>query len=118
MRWRVGLLLGYVLLVAISLPSESIYQRDEVFYADAVRTMLAQGDLLVPEYDGEPRLEVAVAYQDRAVAFEPIAKPRPQQRPAAAARVVRGSRPPAADHPWKRYPAVEKPAAERGRLWK
>lgn len=61
--------------------------------------------------------ELRVLYEDRVVAFEPIAKPWPKERPAVVPRAG-AVRPPAADHPWRRYPAVEKAAARRGGLWK
>lgn len=60
--------------------------------------------------------ELRVVCQDREVAFERIARPWPKERPAAGPRVVKGARPPAAEHPWKRYPAVEKPIAEKAAL--
>jgi hypothetical protein len=60
--------------------------------------------------------ELRVVYQDREVAFERIARPWPKERPAAGPRVVKGARPPAAEHPWKRYPAVEKRIAEKAAL--
>ena len=60
--------------------------------------------------------ELRVLYQDRVVAFEPIAKPWPKERPSAVPQVVRGQRPPPADHPWKRYPAVKKRVAGKAAL--
>lgn len=64
-----------------------------------------------------------VLYEDREVAFERIAQPWPKERPAVAPRGVKRARPAAADHPWKRYPAVKKRVAgktalPREGLWK
>ena len=72
--------------------------------------------------DGAPR----VMFGTREIRFAEIAKPWPREKAASAAgtqqRVV-GGRTPAADHPWRRYPAMEKRAAEnwaltRDGLWK
>jgi transposase len=59
--------------------------------------------------------ELRVMYEDREVAFERIARPWPKQRSTAAPR-VQTARPPAAEHPWKRYPAVQQQAAGKAAL--
>ena len=63
---------------------------------------------------------------DQAVQFAEIPKPWPNRKAAASAgpqQRVTGRRAPAADHPWRRYPAVEKrragkSALTREGLWK
>ena len=60
--------------------------------------------------------QLRVLYEDREVAFEPLARPQPQRYAEPQPR--KAPRPPAADHPWRRYPAVEKTARRRGGLWK
>ncbi len=62
--------------------------------------------------------ELRVVHQDREVAFEPLAQPQPQRPAEPRPRRAPRPRPPAADHPWRRYPAVEKTARRRGGLWK
>ncbi len=67
-----------------------------------------------------------VMYSDQAVRFTEIAKPWPDEKAAAGVGTqqrVTARRTPAADHPWRRYPAVEKQTAEkraltRDGLWK
>ena len=72
--------------------------------------------------DGAPR----VIFADQQIRFAEIAKPWPNEKAASAVGTQQrfvGGRTPAADHPWRRYPAVEKRAAEkqaltRDGLWK
>ncbi|MDA1313750.1 MAG: hypothetical protein O2968_10480, partial [Acidobacteria bacterium] len=55
---------------------------------------------------------------DHEIRFAEIAKPWPNEKAAAVGtqqRVTAG-RTPAADHPWRRYPAVEKRVAEKAAL--
>ena len=58
--------------------------------------------------------DLRVLHQDLKVAFEPLARPQPQRH--AEPRPRRAPlpplpRPPAADHPWRRYPPVKKNGA-------
>ena len=62
--------------------------------------------------------ELRVLHQDREVAFEPLARRQPQSYAEPPPRKARWPQPPAADHPWRRYPAVEKTARRSGGLWK
>ena len=65
--------------------------------------------------------ELRVLHQDREVAFELLARRQPQrpvEPPPHRALQPPLPRPPAPDHPWRRYPAVEKTARRRGGLWK
>ena len=67
-----------------------------------------------------------VVFGTREIRFAEIAKPWPNEKAATAAgprQGVAGGRTPAADHPWRRYPAVKKRVAEktaltRDGLWK
>ncbi|MFQ5741833.1 MAG: ISNCY family transposase [Acidobacteriota bacterium] len=67
-----------------------------------------------------------VMFADQEIRFAEIAKPWPSEKAAAAAgprQGVAGGRTPAADHPWRRFPAVKKRLAEkraltRDGLWK
>ncbi len=67
-----------------------------------------------------------VMFADQEIRFTEIAKPWPSEKAATAVGTQQrfgGGRTPAADHPWRRYRAVEKRAAEkralpRDGLWK
>jgi len=65
--------------------------------------------------------ELRVLFAGQPIRFVEIEQPWPREKAARAVdpvpRRAAGGKP-AADHPWRRYPAVEQPAAERGGLWK
>lgn len=63
--------------------------------------------------------ELRVLFADRQVRLIEIGRPRPQEPAAPAVGAQQrhvGGRKPAPDHPWKRYPAVEKRLAEKSAL--
>lgn len=65
--------------------------------------------------------KLRVLHQGHEVAFDLLPRrqpPRPAEPQLDKAPQPRLSRPPAADHPWRRYPTVEKTARRRGGLWK
>ena len=55
--------------------------------------------------------ELQVVYEDRAVAFEEIARPEPKPRPEPKQRAARQGKKPSADHPWRKSLRSKKRAA-------
>ena len=65
--------------------------------------------------------ELRVLFAGQRIWFVEIEQPWPREKAAHVVEPVprrATGRKPAADHPWKRYPAVEQPAPGRGGLWK
>lgn len=48
---------AFALAAAAGIASDGLYHRDEVYYVEPLRHMLASGDWLTPVFDGKPRLD-------------------------------------------------------------
>ena len=62
--------------------------------------------------------KLRVLHQGREVAFELLLLRQPPRPAEPQLGRAPQPRPPAADHPWRRYPAVEKTARRRDGRWK